>query len=152
MKAEHRELLLRATLNELSPEEATRVQELLTRDPDARSELERLGRLDQIMKQAPRPSFAPFFANRVMQRIRSERSAQQTASLAESLAWLFYRAAPAAVAVAAALFAFNVFSGRQESQSPLDAALGLPVVTLEAAYTFDATYYSVTVAEPTGEG
>jgi anti-sigma factor RsiW len=148
MKTRDHKLLLRASLDELSPDEAGRLQDLLDRDPEARSELERMRRLQDLVAGAPRGSFAPLFASRVLQGLRAERAVERT-SLADSLAWLFYRAAPAALLLVAALLAFNVVSRGEDSQSPIEAALGLPAVTLDAAYAFDATFYTRDVDEPT---
>lgn len=144
MKSEDSELLLKASLDELSPDESKRLEDLFARDPEAKGELERLRRIESLVAGAPQESFAPFFATRVMQRLDSER-AGQTTSLADSLTRLFYRVAPAALVLAVALFAFGAVTRSDDSQSLLESALGLQAVTLDEAFSFDATYYAMDV-------
>ncbi len=151
MNSENSELLLKASLGELSPVETEQLQDLLARSPEASAELERLKRLENLVAGTGSESFAPFFANRVMQRLNAEK-ADRALSLADSLAWLFYRTTSAALIVAVVLFAFSVVNRGETSQSLFETALGLPAVTLDAAYSFDATYYSRAVDDPTAGG
>jgi hypothetical protein len=151
MNAREKELLLRASLDELGPGEVSRLSDLLARSEEARIELEGMKRLRSVMADAPQPSFEAFFPTRVMQRVRSEREGGRTA-LAEILAGQFRRAAPVALAALISLIVFNLVTGRQVFDKPLEAVLGLPSVTIEAAYDYDPTYFSVSAAETTGEG
>jgi hypothetical protein len=151
MTPDERELLLKASLDEMTPDESRRLRELLQRDPEAKSELERLKGLESLVARTPEASFEPYFANRVMQRIQAERETSPTA-LADNLARMFYRLAPAAALLAVVLFAFGAVNRSDDSQSLLESALGLQTVTLDEAFTFDATYYAIEAEAPDVEG
>ena len=139
MTPEDTELLTKAILDELSPEESRRLQDLLAGDPNAKDELERLKGVANLVSDTDAAAFDPYFANRVMQRIKAERQSLGSA-LAESLTRIFYRLAPAAALL---LFAYGAVNRSDDSQTLLESALGLPAITLEEAFTFDATYYTV---------
>jgi anti-sigma factor RsiW len=148
MRPEDNELLLKASLDELDPGESDRLQDLLARDPKARTELEGLKSLENLVSATPpASSFDPYFANRVMQRLEAERKGQEM-TLADSLARMFYRLAPVPIAMAVALFAFSAVNGSDNSQSLIESALGLQAVTLDEAFTFDATYYAIDAEDP----
>lgn len=151
MKPEDTELLLKASLDELGPDESERLRDLLARDPEARTELERLKSLENLVSATPPASFDPYFANRVMQRLEAEREGQ-VITLADSLAQMFYRIAPVALVLAVALFAFGAVNRSDDSQSLFESALGLQSMTLDEAFTFDATYYAVDAEDPDVEG
>jgi len=151
MKPEDIELLLKASLDELSPDDSERLQDLLARDPEARTELERQKSLENLVSATPAASFDPYFANRVMQRLEAEREGLNE-TLADSLARMFYRIAPVPIALAAALFIFAVVNRSDDSQSLLESALGLQAMTLDEAFTFDATYYAIDAEDPDVEG
>lgn len=151
MTPEDAELLLKASLDELSPDESQRLQDLLARDPEAKSELDRLKTLENLVAGTPPASFDPYFATRVMQRLQAERAGPEM-TLADSLARMFYRVAPAALAVAVALFAFGALNRSDDSQSLLESSLGLQAMTLDEAFSFDATYYATNEDEPDAGG
>jgi hypothetical protein len=113
------------------------------------SELQ-LKSLEKLVAETPPASFEPYFANRVMQRLQAERAGSEI-SLADSLAQMFYRLAPAALVLAVALFAFSAVNRGESSQSLLESALGLQAMTLDEAFSFDAAYYALDV-EGLGEG
>jgi hypothetical protein len=86
-----------------------------------------------------------------MQRLKAEREGQGM-DLADSLARMFYRLAPVPIALAAALFVFAAVNRSDDSQSLLESALGLQAMTLDEAFTFDATYYAIDAEDPDVEG
>lgn len=151
MTPDDKELLLKASLDEMTPDESQRLRDLLARDPEAKSELERLRGIGSLVARTPEASFEPFFANRVMQRLSTERETSATA-LADNLARMFYRLAPAAVMLAIVLFAFGAVNRSDDSQSLIESALGLQTVTLDEAFTFDATYYAIEAEDSDVEG
>lgn len=142
MTPEETELLTKASLDELSSDEERRLQDLLAREPEVKAEFERLKGMANLVAGAQPASFEPYFANRVMQRIQGGREGGATA-LADSLTRMFYRLAPAAALLALVLFAYGAVNSSDESQNLLESALGLPAITLDEAFTFDATYYTV---------
>jgi hypothetical protein len=73
-------------------------------------------------------AFEPGFADRVMARVRAE---SEPAGLGAVLQRQFLRLAPAAFAL---LLMFSMRNLLSSDRRDLNAALGLPTVTLEAAY------------------
>ncbi len=87
------------------------------------------------MLQASRAErFAPGFADRVMARVESRRTAP-TLRLERSLGRTFLWMAPVAVAATLVLAVLNM---RSTGSTSLDGALGLPQVTLSAVYSLDS--------------
>ncbi len=87
---------------------------------------EKIGR---ILEQGAVRSFGPGFADRVMGRLSTTRSIPLSTGLERS----FLRLVPLALAAAAVLAALNLRQSSQ-GQTNVDAILGLPAVTLAAAY------------------
>ena len=151
MTPEDTELLVKASLDELGPNEYELLQELLAREPEAREELERLKNLEGLVAATPPASFDPYFANRVMQRLEVARAGAES-TLADSLARMFYRIAPVPIALAVALFVFGAVNRSDDSQPLFESALGLQSMTLDEAFSFDAAYYAVEVEDSDVEG
>ncbi len=91
-------------------------------------------RVGRILGQGAVRSFGPGFSDRVMARLGSSRVAPLNAGLER---W-FVRLVPVALAAAAVLAALNLRQG-SAGQSKVDAMLGLPAVTLAAAYELGDT-------------
>jgi len=129
MKGEREFLLQRALDGVLTAEEKRRLAILLEESPALRLELERARQLRALIKECTENSFGPFFSSRVMSRIRSSDAED---SFAQALAWLFRRVAVAAIVLIVALTAYNISSQQAlgNHRSPLEAALGLPPVTV----------------------
>ena len=89
-------------------------------------------RVEQLLRAERATAFAPGFAWRVMHRLRAE-TADPRAALAAGLQRYFLRLAPVAALAAAALVVVNVRAAGA-GESAVDAALGLPGVTVEQAY------------------
>lgn len=90
-------------------------------------------RLEALLRSARAEAFAPGFAFRVMARVRRE---PPGAAFACVIQRQFLRLAPLAAAAVVALGAWNLHAA-DARQSPVEAALGLPAVTADAAYTID---------------
>jgi anti-sigma factor RsiW len=129
MKGERDFLLQRALDGVLTAEEEQRFALLSEESPELRLELERARQLRAMIKESREVSFGPFFSSRVMSRIRSSETED---SFAQALTWLFRRVAVAAIVLIVALTAYNISSQRAlgNHRSPLEAALGLPPVTV----------------------
>ena len=92
-------------------------------------------RLEALLRGARSDAFAPGFAYRVMARVRGEQ-ADPAAAFAAAIQRQFLRLAPIAAAAAVLLGAWNLRTA-DARQSPVEAALGLPAVTADAAYRID---------------
>lgn len=89
-------------------------------------------RIEEMLRAGRATAFAPGFAWRVMRRLRAE-AADPRAMLAAGLQRYFARLAPVAALAAGVLVILNVRAAGA-GQSAVDAALGLPGVTVEQAY------------------
>ena len=98
-------------------------------------------RLEALLRGVPRGSFRPGFAERVLARITSAEAPRLSAALALG----FRRLVPAALVIILALLVHNLLADGPETQSVLEAALGIQPVTLEVAYDLEAALYG---AEP----
>jgi hypothetical protein len=92
-------------------------------------------RVEAMLRDARQDAFAPGFAYRVMRRVRDERQAPG-AAFAAAMQRQFLRLAPLAAAALVALAGWNLRSA-DARQTPVEAALGLPAVTLDAAWSLD---------------
>jgi hypothetical protein len=94
--------------------------------------------LFQLLQQGIRPAFRTGFADRVMARIDALPALQRPVFLLSvNLQRYFVRLVPVAAALAIALGAYNLAGRKRLNQSALDAIIGLPAVTLAAAYSLD---------------
>ena len=90
MNREMYELLLRSFDDELSSKERKVLQEALTQSEELRAEKVRIEQLRRQLAEAGRASFKPFFAERVVNRIRGlEERVQQ--DFFEALSYFFKR-------------------------------------------------------------
>lgn len=133
----HRKKLMVRSLtggaNELSADEQKELQALLSADENAREEFLNMNELVSVVSTSARRSFGPNFADRVVEQL-ARRVESRFPSFADLLAPLFYRVAGAGLALTLAIGAYNVVVVSGTDQTPLEAALGLPSVTVEAAY------------------
>ncbi|MFC1525636.1 hypothetical protein ACFL6X_02375 [Candidatus Latescibacterota bacterium] len=135
MKPEHRELLMLALGDELRPAQREEFDRLLTADAGFRQEWEDLQKVQNLVSDARTESFPPFFAGRVMARIRDE----QQDSLADGLVRLFRPLVPVSVALALALSLLN-WQDRElmgEDASILEVAFAMPAASVESAELLD---------------
>ena len=129
-----RELLIRYRDGDLSDEETARVGERLRDDAGLRSLLERMETLTAALERGAADSFGPFFATRVMARIRRSESAAPLEGMYEALRWMFARAVVACLVVVVGIGLYSAIGGGYGG-SMVDAMLGLPEATLEMALT-----------------
>ena len=102
--------------------------------------------IERLVTEHARRSFGPGFADRVMRRVQEE-SAPFEVLLVAQFRWL----AAAAMLAAMALGAYSVLGPeRYESQSTLEAALGLEPVSLETVYSFGETLYGTSSSDAGG--
>jgi hypothetical protein len=87
-----------------------------------------------MVRAARRDRFAPGFADRVMDRLRETTVLSLGARMQRPFRWLV----PAAVAAILFLGFLNIRAAGATGVGTLDAALGLPHVTLSSAYAFDS--------------
>lgn len=129
-----RNLMMRALENDaLSADEHNELRALVAADPAAREEMMELHALAAAARAAARHSFGPGFADRVLERL-ARRVESRFPSFADMLAPLFYRVAGGALFLALAIGGYNVVASSGPDQTPIEAALGLPSVTVESAY------------------
>lgn len=113
----------------------------MKREDDDRLARAAEGLLREAGEAGPK-TFEPGFAGRVMERVRAERAdVARGARSHEGSAWSldavlrrqFLRLAPVGLAALVAVGAYNL-SAASDVQSPVEAALGLEPVTLDAVY------------------
>lgn len=127
-----RELLIRYRDGDLSDEELAGVEERLKIEPGLRSHRESLEEIATLLEQGAAGSFEPFFAARVVARLRQADSSAPVEGMYEALRWLFARVAVACVVVMLAIGAYSALEGGYGG-SVVDSVMGLPEATLETA-------------------
>lgn len=123
------ELLYRAFDAELSEQEQVELENALASSPDLLEEKKRVMEMRQLIGEQSAQTFKPFFAARVMRRIRETHD-----DFLISLMWAFKRIAVAGAVATVLLIANNIFIEKNQS---LDAILGMPQLTLEDTYQLD---------------
>jgi anti-sigma factor RsiW len=106
-----RELLIRYRDGDLPDEELARVEERLKNEPGLRSHMEGLERIATLLEQGAAGSFEPFFAARVVARLRQADSSASAEGMYEALRWIFARVAVACVVVVLASGAYSALEG-----------------------------------------
>ncbi len=128
MKEEILELLGRSFDSSLSDVEQRQLEEALAESPELRAEKARVEALRKAVSSSVATSFDPFFADRVMQRIREEQTEGREESLiADSLIVLFRRVAAVAAVLTLSVMSYNLFSSESKSFA---AAIGFPQETI----------------------
>lgn len=123
------DLLYRSLDGDLTADEQQRLEAALSSSPELCREKNRLEAIRKAVAASGTDSFRPFFAERVMQRIRStaeEGVEEQTFS--RYLSHVFRRVVLAGAAVVIAFVIYNVAASRDVS---LSTALGVPEITME---------------------
>jgi anti-sigma factor RsiW len=107
-----RDLLYRSLDGDLSPDEREDLDTALAASAELRRERDDALAVRGLIKDSAERSFGPFFAERVVNTIRSEREGEAAgAPFFESLLHAFRRVAIAAAAVAAFLLIYNLNQG-----------------------------------------
>ena len=122
------DLMVKSLDGELTAVERSDLNAALAESAELREELARLVAVRRAVAASGRTSFGPFFAERVMHRIRTEGRATGEESLLGALFGVFRPVALAAAAVVVGLVIYN--SAKTDSVS-VAGALGVPQVTLE---------------------
>lgn len=131
-------LLLQALEGTLNPQESAAFAERRRTEPALQEEYDRMRRLDVVVADAASTSFGPSFADRVMQRM-TDRARERADLFGDLLSTWFARIAPVAAGLAVVLGVYNVAFLQNEDQSAIEAALGLPSVTVASAYDSQLT-------------
>ena len=92
--------------------------------------------LAALVRGAAPETFDPGFSERVLARLRADREP----SLSTTLERQFLKVVPLAAAASLMLAAYNWWGARETAASAIDAALNLPQVTLESAYSPSLLY------------
>lgn len=137
MSKTERTLLLRYLHGDLPVAERDRVEQMLEDDADAKAELGRLRALQHTMQSVDR-SFEAGFADRVLDRLPKTESVHERAQMSidpalyDALQGMFVRVALAAALLIGSVGGYNIATF-ENAASPVEAALGLPDATLQAA-------------------
>ena len=112
-----RKLMLRSLDNELSALDKQQLEGYLKMNPVLRSEYDDLKSVRNVLSYAGKPSFSPYFTDRVMKRVFSQSMQESSDYLFKQLTHLFLRFAFVASVVAVLLGAYNVMSNRDLSNN-----------------------------------
>ncbi len=136
-----RERLLRFLEGALPEDQSNELETRLEFDDDLRNQLAVLRSMREHFASARPDSFAPYFSDRVMNRISPPVIAAADSpydSLYDSLRWLFVRTAVACLLVAIVIGSYNVitYQGLEVAGSIVEALFGLPSDTLSDALAY----------------
>jgi anti-sigma factor RsiW len=120
------ELLYRSFDDKLTPAEQQRLDQALSDSKELREEKIRIAQMRTVISDSGQRSFQPFFAEKVMRRIREAKRTQE--SFFDSLIEVFRPVAIAATILFIVLLAYNLFKSDNKS---LASALAEPEITLE---------------------
>lgn len=123
MKRSELDLLYRSLDASLTPEEQSRLDAALRRDPGLRDEYERLVRLRGQVENQESPSFRADFSQRVMDRLAAESAArpasnpegETTTDFEDALPLMFRKVAVAASVAAVLLLTYNLATSESVS-------------------------------------
>ena len=125
------QLLYRSFDVQLSTEEQEQLDSALKKSADLRKEKERITQMRNNIADKKSASFKPFFADRVMQRIREKTIQAQTDIFYDSL-FTFFK--PVMIAVIILIITITFYNMGSTNQFSLAGALAIPQVTIEDAY------------------
>ena len=123
MKRSELDLLYRSLDASLTPEEQSRLDAALRRDPGLRDEYERLVRMRSLVENQESPSFRADFSHRVMERLAAESAAipasnpegGTTPEFEDALPLMFRKVAVAASVAAVLLLTYNLATSESVS-------------------------------------
>jgi anti-sigma factor RsiW len=121
-------LMVKSLDGELTAVERLDMNAALAESAELRDELARLVAVREAVAASGRTSFGPFFAERVMHRIRTEGRAAREESF---LGALFSAFRPVAIAAAAVVVGLAIYNSTRTDDVSVAGALGVPQVTLE---------------------
>ena len=126
-----KDLLYRSFDADLGPQEKKLLEDALSRSDEFRKEKEMILSLRENLRIGKATSFKPFFAERVMERIRSSKQVDEDAQFFNSLFVLFRPITIAAVVLILIIAGYNMTSTDRFS---IEGALGIPEVTVDDVY------------------
>jgi len=138
--AARRTHLLRFIAGELPPDEHARLEAHLADDPALQEEARALTAVQAAVTDHTETAFDEGFSGRVLQRLPAAPDASQAAErLYEALHSAFLRLALVVVVLTVGLGLYNasLYPHAGTAQSFVEAAMGLPDVSLEAALVYD---------------
>ncbi|MDZ7265364.1 MAG: hypothetical protein ONB16_12320 [candidate division KSB1 bacterium] len=122
------ELLYRSFDEELAPAEQQRLEQALAASTELRAEKHRIAQLRGMISESGQQSFRPFFAEKVLRRIREQdRPAER---FFDTLVAVFRPVAIAAAFLFLVLLTYNLF---QSDDKTLASAFAEPEIKLEQA-------------------
>lgn len=122
------ELLYRSFDDVLAPADQQRLERALTESADLRAEKQRIAQLRGMITDSGKQSFHPFFAEKVLRRIREQNRPAE--SFLDSLIVVFRSVAIAATILFVVLLSYNLFKSDSKS---IASALAEPEIKLEQA-------------------
>ncbi|MFQ5641573.1 MAG: hypothetical protein ACE5IR_26665 [bacterium] len=125
-------LLYRSFDAPLSQEEEMELLQALSASSQLREEQKRLAEMRGMLKDEATRSFRPFFAARVMHRIKHEKTAGE--DFVESLVWIFRRIALAGGLAILFLVITHLFV---ENHRSLNSVFGIPQYTLAETWQLE---------------
>ena len=98
------------------------------------------GELGQLLRASRVDSFAPFFSDRVLDRLAPEFAASGAAALYDSLRWIFVRTSALGLVAAAILCLVNALAFQELGvvTTLVDTLFGLPSASLSDALSYGA--------------
>ena len=126
-----RDLLYRSFDSDLNPEEKKMLEQALSQSKQLRQEKETIASLREDIKRSNIASFKPFFADRVMEKIRSSRQIDESEQFFESL-FVFFR--PIAITAAVLIIIIAGYNITTTGHFSIEGALGIPEVTVNDVY------------------
>ena len=125
------QLLYRSFDMPLSFKEQELLNAALKKSAYLRKEKERIAHMRQNIAEGKNTTFKPFFADRVMQRIREKTIPVETDRLYDSLFSIFK---PVMIAVIILIITITFYNMGTTKQFTLAGALAVPQITIEDAY------------------
>lgn len=130
-----RELMLKALEHSLTSSEEELLYEYFQEIPGLRQEYEEFVSLQEILKTAEKPSFKPFFEDRVIRRAFPKVLKANAQDFYLYLSQLFKRLALTAIVLAVLLGSYNILSNTSSTSedSILETVFSIPSTTISAA-------------------
>ncbi len=126
-----RDLLYRSFDSKLFPEEKKLLEQALSQSKQLKQEKEMITSLRDDIKRSKTTSFQPYFADRVMENIRSSKQIDESEQFFESL-FVFFR--PIAITAAVLIIIIAGYNITTTGHLSIEGALGIPEVTVDDVY------------------
>jgi CRISPR/Cas system CMR subunit Cmr6 (Cas7 group RAMP superfamily) len=126
-----RDLLYSSFDSNLFPEEKKFLEQALSQSKELKQEKEMISSLRKDIKRSKITSFQPYFADRVMENIRSSKQIDESEQFFESL-FVFFR--PIAITAAVLIIIIAGYNITTTGHLSIEGALGIPEVTVADVY------------------